>query len=115
MARENGPDKDKLSKPQVVSLAGSIQYQDGSVVSREIIKKKTGTVTLFAFDEGQGLSEHTTPFDAAVYVLDGEAEIAIDGEPNRVGRGEMIIMPAHRPHALKANERFKMLLMMIRS
>jgi len=113
--KENGSERDKMSKPQVINLADSIQYQDGSVVSREIMKKKTGTVTLFAFDAGQGLSEHTTPFDAAVYVLDGEAEITIDGGPYRVGRDEMIIMPADRPHALKANERFKMLLIMIRS
>lgn len=102
------------SEPQVTNPADSIEYQDGSVVSREIIKKKTGTLTLFAFDEGQGLSEHTAPFDATVYVLDGEAEVAIDGRPYRVGKGEMIVMPADRPHALKAIERFKMLLVMIR-
>jgi quercetin dioxygenase-like cupin family protein len=111
---ENKPDSSELSRPQVTNLVDSIQYQDGSVVSREIIKKKTGTLTLFAFDAGQGLSEHTAPFDAAVYVLDGKVEVTIAGEPSQVGRGEMIIMPADRPHALKAVERFKMLLVMIR-
>jgi quercetin dioxygenase-like cupin family protein len=100
---------------QVIKLAGLIDYQDGSVVSREIIKQKTGTVTVFAFDEGQGLSEHTAPFDALVYLLDGEAEITISGKPFQVKQGEMIIMPANEPHALKAVKRFKMLLIMIRS
>jgi quercetin dioxygenase-like cupin family protein len=113
--KENESHSGELSEPQVMKLDESIQYQDGSVVSREILKKKTGTVTLFAFDAGQGLSEHTAPFDAAVHVLDGEAEVIIDGKPHRVGRDELIIMPADRPHALKAVERFKMLLTMIRS
>jgi quercetin dioxygenase-like cupin family protein len=114
-------EKDKRSEaqegpgPGVFDPAALIEYQSGSVVSREIVKKKTGTMTLFAFDAGEGLSEHTTPFDAAVYVLDGEVEITIDGVPHRVGRGQMIIMPADHPHALKALERFKMLLVMIRS
>jgi quercetin dioxygenase-like cupin family protein len=101
--------------PQVARLADMIDYQQGSVVSREIIKGKTGTVTLFAFDEGQSLSEHTTPFDALVCVLDGQAEITISGKPHQVGQGEMIIMPANRPHALEAVKRFKMLLVMIKS
>jgi len=96
-------------------LIDLVDYQDGSVVSREIVRKKRGTVTLFAFDEGQGLSEHTTPFDALVYVLDGEAEITISGKAHRVSAGEMIIMPADEPHALKAVKRYKMLLVMIRS
>ncbi len=96
---------------QLIDLAA---YQKGSVVSRTIIDKKTGTVTLFSFDEEQGLSEHTAPFDALVYVLDGEAEISISGKPLRVKAGEMTIMPANRPHALKAVKRFKMLLVMIR-
>ncbi len=100
---------------QVLKLADLIDYQEGSVVSREVIKQQTGTVSLFAFDKGQGLSEHTAPFDALVYVLDGEAEIIISGETFYVKAGEMIIMPAHKPHALKANERFKMLLVMIRA
>lgn len=90
-------------------------YQDGSIVSKEILKKETGTVTLFAFDRGQGLSEHTAPFDAMVCVLDGEAEIIISGKSHSVKAGEMIIMPANEPHALKANEPFKMMLVMIRS
>lgn len=92
-----------------------VDYQNDSVVSREIIKKKTGTVTLFAFDEGQGLSEHTAPFDAMVYVLDGEAEVTISKKPFRLTAGEMIVMPANEPHALSAVKRFKMLLAMIRS
>lgn len=95
--------------------AALVNYQDGSVVSREIVKKPTGTVTIFAFDEGQGLSEHTAPFDALVYVLDGEAEISIAGKPHRLHGGEMILMPAQQPHALKALKRFKMILTMIRS
>jgi quercetin dioxygenase-like cupin family protein len=92
-----------------------IDYQQGSVVSREIIKGKTGTVTLFAFDEEQGLSEHTAPFDALVYMVDGEAEITISGRSHRVRQGEMIIMPANEPHALHALRKFKILLVMIRS
>jgi len=100
---------------QAVKLADLVNYQGGSVVSRTIINKKTGTVTLFAFDEGQGLSEHTAPFDALVYILDGEGEIVISGEPFRLKEGEMIIMPANQPHALKAIRKFKMILVMIRS
>ena len=97
---------------RLVDLAA---YQSGSVVSRTLIDKKTGTVTLFAFDEGQGLSEHTAPFDALVHLLDGEAEISISRVPFHLREGEMIIMPANEPHALKALKRFKMLLTMIRS
>ena len=100
---------------QVFNTADLIAYQDGSVVSREIVSQKTGTVTLFAFDRGQGLSEHTAPFDALVCVLDGESEISISGTSHHVNAGEMIIMPAHKPHALKAVERFKMMLVMIRA
>ncbi|MCJ7654992.1 MAG: cupin domain-containing protein [Dehalococcoidia bacterium] len=100
---------------QVAELADLVGYQDGSVVSREIISKKTGTVTLFAFDQGQGLSEHTAPFDALVYVFDGEAEITISGKPLRVKQGETVIMPANQPHALKAIKKFKMILTMIRA
>jgi len=92
-----------------------VAYQDGSIVSKEIIKKPTGTVSLFAFDQGQGLSEHTAPFDALVHILDGEVEIAISGEPYRLKADEMIIMPGGKPHALKAIKRFKMMLVMIRS
>ncbi len=91
-----------------------VAYQAGAVVSREIVKKKTGTVTVFAFDKAQGLSEHTAPFDALVQMLDGVAEITIGGVPHRLGKDEMILMPANVPHALKAVERFKMMLVMIR-
>jgi quercetin dioxygenase-like cupin family protein len=100
---------------QVLNMAGLVDYQKGAVVSREIIKKQTGTVTVFAFDKGQGLSEHTAPFDALVQILDGEAEITISGKPNKLTAGEMIIMPAGEPHSLKAPARFKMALIMIRS
>ena len=100
---------------QVVNPSELVAYQDGAVVSREIVSQRTGTVTLFAFDAGQGLSEHTAPFDALVLVLDGEAEITIAGTPFRVQAGEMILMPAHKPHALKAVRRFKMMLVMIRA
>ncbi len=92
-----------------------VDYQAGSIVSREVIKKPTGTVTLFAFDRDQGLSEHTAPFDALVCVLDGEAEITISGNPHHLKEGDMITMPAGKPHALKALKRFKMMLIMIRS
>jgi len=91
------------------------EYQSGAVVSRTIIEKETGTVTLFAFDAGQGLSEHTAPFDALVHVLDGAVEITISGKRHKLKSGEMIIMPANEPHALKALEKFKMMLIMIRS
>jgi len=105
---------EKLAK-QAVRLIDLADYQVGSVVSRTIIDKKTGTVTFFAFDEGQALSEHTTPFDALVYLLDGEAEIIISGKPIRLRDGEMVIMPANQPHALRATKSFKMILTMIRS
>lgn len=97
------------------NLIDLVGYQEGSVVSRTIISKKTGTVTLFAFAKDQGLSEHTAPFDALVYLLDGEAEILISGKPHHLKAGEMIIMPANEPHALRAANKFKMLLIMIRS
>jgi len=97
------------------SLEGLIDYQEGSVVSRTIIDKKTGTITLFAFDENQGLSEHTAPYDAMVYVLDGEVDVTISGKPLKLKQGEMTIMPAIEPHALAAKTRFKMLLVMIKS
>jgi quercetin dioxygenase-like cupin family protein len=99
----------------VQGLSGLVAYQAGSVVSQTLLEKKTGTVTLFAFDKGQGLSEHTAPFDAMVLVVEGEAEIAISGKAHRVSAGQMIVMPANDPHALRALERFKMLLIMIRS
>lgn len=99
----------------VDNVSAMLGYQKNAVVSREIIRKDTGTVTLFAFDKGQGLSEHTAPFDAMVYIVDGAAEITISGKPNKVKAGEMIIMPAGKPHALKAIKKFKMLLIMIKS
>ena len=102
-------------KTQATNLANLIDYQEGTVVSRTLIDKKVGTLTLFAFDKGQGLSEHTAPFDAFVYILDGEAEVAISSQAHRVGAGEMIIMPANEPHSLKALEKFKMMLVMIRA
>ena len=92
-----------------------ITYHEGSVVSKTLIDKKTGTVTIFAFDASQGLSEHTAPFDALVYIFDGEAEVNISGKPLRVKKGELTIMPANEPHALTAISRFKMALIMIRS
>jgi len=101
-------------KARAIPLAGLVGYQDGSIVSREIVSQPTGTVTVFAFDEGEQLSEHTAPFDAMVIDLDGEAEIVIGGTPHPVRPGEMIIMPADVPHALKAVTRFKMLLVMIK-
>ncbi len=105
--------KDFLAK--ALKMKDLAAYQDGAVVSKEVLKKDTGTVTVFAFDQGQGLSEHTAPFDALVEILDGEAEVIISGAAHQVSEGEMIIMPANEPHALKANKRFKMMLVMIRS
>ena len=97
------------------NLADLADYQKGSVVSRTIIDENVGTVTFFAFDEGQGLSEHTTPYDAMVYLVEGEADIVISGEPYHIKAGQMIIMPANQPHAVKAIKRFKMVLIMIKS
>lgn len=96
------------------SAAALAEYQEGSVVSRTVIDKKMGTVSVFAFDAGEGLSEHTAPFDALVHVIDGKAEITISGQAIEVGAGEMIIMPAGKPHSLRAVERFKMVLIMIK-
>lgn len=113
--------QDTQSKPkglpgaQAARVAELVNYQDDAIVSREIVKKPAGTVTVFAFGEGQGLSEHTAPFDALVQVLEGEVEITISGKPHCLQGGELILMPANQPHALKAVNRFKMLLTMIRS
>lgn len=98
-----------------VNPASFIEYQEGSVVSKTLVQRANGTITMFAFDEGQGLSEHSAPFDAMVVVLDGKTEVTIAGTPNVVGAGEFIIMPAHEPHALRALDKFKMLLIMIKS
>ncbi len=102
-------------KAQILELADLAQYQEGSVVSRQITKAEAGNVTLFAFDAGQELSEHTAPFDALVHILDGEAEVRISGQPFQVHAGQAILLPANEPHALKATARFKMLLTMIRA
>ncbi len=101
-------------KAQVLCMADLASYQEGSVVSRQITKEEAGNITLFAFDEGQELSEHTAPFDAVVHVLDGEVEVRISGQPFDLKAGDAIIMPANEPHALKAVKKFKMLLTMIR-
>ena len=100
---------------KIADVAGLIEYQQGAVVSRTVMNKKTGTVTVFAFDKGQGLSEHTAPFDALVHLLDGRGEVTISGKPLQLESGEMVIMPANEPHALRATDRFKMMLVMIRS
>ena len=99
---------------QVKNLSDLVKYQENAVVSSEILKKDTGTVTVFAFDKGQGLSEHTAPFDALVNIIDGRAEVSISGKLFTVKEGEMIVMPANKPHSLKAMEKFKMLLVMIK-
>ena len=105
-------DLDMFSKAN--KLTELIDYQKDSIVSRTIIDKETGTVTLFAFDENQGLSEHTAPFDALVYNLEGEVEVIISGNKILLSKGDMVIMPANKPHSLKATKRFKMLLTMIK-
>jgi quercetin dioxygenase-like cupin family protein len=102
------------NKGVALSLADSVEYASGSVVSKTMLDKKTGTLTLFAFDAGQGLSEHTAPYDATVCILDGTAKLTVDGKPITVKTGEMVIMPANIPHDVQAEERFKMLLIMIR-
>ena len=106
-------------KENVIGMALCVKkladYRKGAVVSRTLVDKKAGTVTFFAFDKGEGLSEHTAPFDAMVQILDGEAEISISGRPVRVKAGEVIIMPAKKPHALRGINKFKMMLVMIRA
>ncbi|MFC2325092.1 MAG: cupin domain-containing protein [Bacteroides sp.] len=101
-------------KATVIALEASVDYTPGGVVSKQVTKNDVGNITLFSFDKGQGLTEHTANFDAFVQILDGEAEIRIDGQPHHLKRGDCIIMPAGHPHALYATERFKMLLTMIR-
>src|SRR5215471_174307 len=107
--------KSKELGAEVAKIADLVSYQEGSIVSREIVRKPTGGITVFAFDEGQGLSEHTAPFDALVQVLEGEVEITIAGKTHRLVAGELILMPAQQPHALRALKRYKMILTMIRS
>jgi quercetin dioxygenase-like cupin family protein len=99
---------------QVKNLSDLVKYQENAVVSSEVIKKDTGIITVFAFDKGQGLSEHTAPFDALVNIIDGQADVTISGKLFTVKKGEMIIMPANKPHSMKAVEKFKMLLVMIK-
>ena len=106
---------DKNIKKDIMNLGSMLDYQENSVVSRALINKDVGTVTLFSFDKGEGLSEHTAPFDALVYVFDGEAEIFISSEKFVLKEGQMIIMPANEPHALNAPKKFKMMLIMIKS
>lgn len=108
-------DKEDNIIGKVLKAKDLVVYGTGAVVSRTIIKKKTGTVTIFAFDKGEGLSEHTAPFDAMVHILDGEAEVVISGKTNKVKAGEFIIMPANKPHSLQAVKKFKMALIMIKS
>lgn len=98
-----------------VVLKDLVNFQQDSIVSRELLRKKAGTLTIFAFDKGQGLSEHTAPFDATVYIIEGKAEVRIDKDVHLLSEGQMIIMPANIPHAVYATEKFKMLLIMIRS
>ncbi|MBS4015083.1 MAG: cupin domain-containing protein [Candidatus Latescibacteria bacterium] len=100
---------------EITKLVNAVEYQKEAVVSKTIIKQDKGNVTIFAFDQGQGLSEHTAPFDALVYIIDGEANILIAGEDHLLKQGEMIIMPANKPHALMAIKKFKMMLVMIKS
>ena len=107
--------KDKQKSTEPVKLADTIEYQEGSVVSKTVFDKKAGTITVFAFDENQGLSEHKAPYDALVQALEGEAEITISGKKHSIKTGETIVLPAHAPHAVKATTKFKMLLTMIRA
>jgi quercetin dioxygenase-like cupin family protein len=106
---------DEATPGEVKALSELLQYQNGAIVSRVLLKNKGGTVTAFAFDAGEGLSEHTAPFDALVIVTDGDAEVEIAGESFRVREGETILLPANRPHAVRAVAKFKMLLIMIRA
>ena len=112
---KNNSNNKPLIFSKSMNLDKMINYQDGSIVSRTLIDKDVGTVTLFAFDKGQGLSEHTAPYDALIYVLQGKVEAKLSGTSMLVSKGEMLIMPANKPHALQATERFKMLLIMIKS
>jgi quercetin dioxygenase-like cupin family protein len=107
--------KKEVEKVPVSSMAGFVEYQEGAVVSRTLIDKKAGTVTFFAFDAGQGLSEHVAPFDALVCVLDGEAQVTVSGKTAGVKAGEMVVLPVGQPHALKAAVRFKMMLVMVKA
>jgi quercetin dioxygenase-like cupin family protein len=115
MSSQQPQSKREMPVAEVSRLLELVNYQDGAVVSRTLVHRATGTVTLFAFDEGQCLSEHTAPFDALAHVLEGSAEIMVSGKPLSTNAGEAVLMPAHQPHSLKALTKFKMLLTMIRS
>jgi quercetin dioxygenase-like cupin family protein len=104
----------EFAKATVFNPGNSVEYSEGAIVSKTVLKKETGNISLFAFEKGQGLSEHTAPFDAMVQIVDGTGEIIIDKKPYQLGKGEIIIMPAGVPHAVNARERFKMMLVMIR-
>ncbi len=110
----SGKGKSKLQPGEALDLANLVNYGEDSIVSRTLVNNSAGTVTLFAFDEGQGLSEHTAPFDALVHIVEGESEVIIDGKSNRVCEGQLILMPANVPHALNATRPFKMMLTMVR-
>ncbi|HEV2396415.1 MAG TPA: cupin domain-containing protein [Candidatus Sulfotelmatobacter sp.] len=107
--------RSEIAGAEALSLSGLVNYQDGSVVSRVVLKREKGNVTIFAFDEGQGLSEHTSPFDALVQAIEGEAEVTVCGKPIALKPGDVVLLPAEKPHAVKAVTRFKMVLTMIRS
>ncbi len=107
--------RSEIAGAEAVPLLGLVNYQEGSVVSRVVLKREKGNVTIFAFDEGQGLSEHTSPFDALVQAVEGQAEITVAGAPIEVRAGDVVLLPAEKPHAVKATTRFKMVLTMIRS
>ena len=115
MSLQQAQSKAEMPIAEVVRLIDLVNYQEGAVVSRTVVKRTTGTVTVFAFDEGQGLSEHTAAFDAVAHLLEGEAEITVSGKQLRTTAGEAVLMPANQPHSLRALSRFKMLLTMIRS
>ena len=115
MSAENAKAAGWLAAAEAVPAAGLLSYQDGAVVSRTLLKHAAGSVTMFAFDEGQGLSEHTSPFDAFVFLLDGRAEITVSGKPIVANSGDLVLLPANEPHGLKATTRFKMMLTMLRS
>jgi quercetin dioxygenase-like cupin family protein len=115
MTAQQAQAKGEIPGADVLRLAELVTYQEGSVVSRTLLKRATGTVTVFAFDEGQGLSEHTAPFDALLHLLEGSAEITVGGKLLQAKSGEVALLPANQPHAVKAHTRFKMLLTMIRS
>jgi quercetin dioxygenase-like cupin family protein len=113
--RKDMSEKKGVAIGEKLNLANLAGYQEGAVVSRTVVDKPVGTITAFAFDAGEGLSEHTAPFDAFVQVLDGEVEVNIDGKVRTVSAGEILVMPANKPHSLRAVKRFKMLLVMIRA